>query len=258
MASAAPVRVICPYGGLLGNTLAMPDRGVNMRESAAIYGFFSQWVDLDRFQANEFLYACPHVNYSTVYGASLSADAYFFRQPGFGKTVAGLGLELILVRLNTTDEIVRTGDIDPIHRFDLTNVVFAPFLRAGYRFEHRFGQMRASIFPWAGIQQEVVRGDMYLEPTALWTTVFPAISEPIREDNTYGLAGIGLGINLFHFIDLEAKFHRMLNEKNQYDHFSAMVNLFLSRRFGVSYRYRNMEMSVGTNRFHLFGIAVML
>jgi len=254
---ARSIRVFCPYGGMLINRLDMADRGVNLQESAPIYGLFFQTIDPVRFQTNTFLYLCPDINYSMVSGISFSTDRYFRNRPGMGKVVAGVGLEGVRIVLNSTDEIVRAGDIDPLHRFALTNNVIAPFLRAGYRFEHAFGLMRTSFFPWAGVQQELIRGDLYLEPTALWTTAFDPIRESISQDNTYGLVGAGVGINLFHFLDLEAKTHRMVNGNTHYDSYAAMVNLFLSRHWGLSYRYRDVEVSVGNNRFHLFGVAVL-
>lgn len=254
-AASEPIRILCPYGGLLENKVAMTDQGVDLSDRAAIYGLFFQWIDPSRFQANAFVYFCPNINFSTVWGLSISSDYYFLPTPGIGKTVAGAGGEVIEISTKTTDALFRINDIEPLHRFDLKNAVIAPFLRAGYRFEHAFGYVRISAFPWLGVQQELVRGNLYVEPTPLWTTAMPPIVETISENHTYALAGCGAGVNLFHFIDIEAKAHKMIRKDVQYSHYSSMVNLFLSRKWGVSYRFRYMEMSVGTNAFHFFGVA---
>ena len=253
--ASEPIRIICPYGGLLDNKLSMTDRGINLFDRAGIYGLFFQWIDPAHFQANAFVYLCPKINYSTVWGTSISSDFYFLSSPGIGKSVAGAGGEIIEISTKTTDELFRTNDIEPLHRFDLNNAVIAPFLRAGYRFEHNFGHVRIFMFPWAGVQQELVRGNLYIEPTPLWTTAMPPIAETISEDHTYALAGCGAGVNFFHFVDIEAKMHRMIRNDVQYNHYSSMINLFLSRKWGVSYRFRYMEMSTGTNAFHFFGVA---
>ena len=79
--------------------------------------------------------------------------------------------------------------------------------------------------------------------------------ENIDNNDYLGIAGVNLKANLFHMLDLEAKYNGTFDTKVYYSTATAMANLFFTRQLGVSYRVKYMELEKGSDLYNIFGIA---
>lgn len=252
-APASDIRVICPYGGALINEVKTSHMGytVVMKDMALLKGLFFQWIRPEAFQVNGFLYQSSNINYSTVWGGHLMGDAYFLRSP-LGSGVAGAGSEFLYITMDAGSNPMplTNGGYTGFSDFKMKNTVATPFVRAGYRFTPFTGIVKLSVFPWAGAQYEGARVHMAVD----FSVLHPQPSDTSTSD-WFALAGLGVNANLFHFIDLEAKYHATFNTSVNYPTVTAMANVFVTRHIGLSYRFKYMEMSMGSNIYHMGGIA---
>jgi len=69
------------------------------------------------------------------------------------------------------------------------------------------------------------------------------------------MAGVNFNANLFHMLDLEAKYNGKFDTKVYYSNATAMINLFFTRQCGISYRIKYMELEKGSDFYNIFGIA---
>jgi len=60
---------------------------------------------------------------------------------------------------------------------------------------------------------------------------------------------------IMHFIDLQAKYKATFNEKDLLHTFDVMANVFFTRNWGVSYRFKYMQSTSGSTSYHIGGIA---
>jgi hypothetical protein len=251
---AGDIRILCPYAGALINEdiTSHQTYTLSLRDTALLKGLFFQWIRPQVFQVNTFLYQSSNVNYSAVWGGHLMGDAYFLASK-WGAGVAGAGSEFIFISMDADSHSMRmtNGEYTGFSDFEMQNTVYTPFIRAGYKFTPMSGNVKLSVLPWAGVQYEGVRGRIEVD--------FPVFQYPMHADivadHWYALAGLGVNANLFHFVDLEAKYHATFNTGALYPTASAMMNLFLTRRVGLSYRFKYMELSAGSNTYHMGGIA---
>jgi hypothetical protein len=245
---AEDIRIIAPYAGSLTNAVDVKNIG-EVKDSGLLTGLYFQWIQPDAYQWNAFAYYAPDVNYSKVIGGHFIYDRYFGSAPG-GKFVAGIGMEALRVEMDAGDAL---GTQD----FDMTTSIFIPYLRTGKFFRTRIGPAALSALPWVGIQPEWVWGDMVIRVFVPFPPpgATQEVSESLDDFTFYGTAGLNLKATLFHFVDLEGKYQATFNASGRYDIFNATVNLFLSRNWGLSYRFKDMTSSHGSNRFHYFGVS---
>jgi hypothetical protein len=255
-ALAEDIRIVCPYVGGLVNT-ETPSHGsysLSLKGTGLLEGLFLQWIRPSTFQVNTFIYQSSNINYSDVWGGHIMGDIYFFTSK-LGSLVAGAGSEFIFIYMDADSNAMplTSGDYTSFGDFEMKNRVYTPFVRAGYRFTPKTGKIRFSLFPWVGVQYQGVRGRIAVD--------FPAFQYPQRADissnDWYAMAGLGANANIFHFIDLEAKYHATFDKTTLYSTITAMVNVFITRHIGVSYRFKYMEQSMGSNTFHMGGIAIV-
>jgi hypothetical protein len=64
-------------------------------------------------------------------------------------------------------------------------------------------------------------------------------------------------LRLFYFINLEGKYHATINGDELFPTVSAMTNVYVTRRIGVSYRFKYMEMADGMNLYNMIGVALL-
>jgi hypothetical protein len=253
-ALASDIHVLCPYIGTLINedVTSHGDYTLALKDAALLKGLFFQWIRPNIFQVNTFIYQSSNINYSIVWGGHLMGDVYFLPSK-WGSWVAGAGSEFISINMDADSNPMplTNGGYTSFSDFEMGNTVCTPFFRAGYRFTPMSGIVKVSIFPWAGIQYECVRGRIEVD--------FPVFQSPQHADivanDWYALAGLGVNANLFHFVDLEAKYHATFNADTLYPTVSAMANIFLTRHIGISYRFKYMAQSSGSNTYHMFGLA---
>jgi hypothetical protein len=244
-AAAQDIRIVVPYVGVITNEYEDSDKNLDLEDTGLLTGLYFQWVNPEKYQWNAFVYHSPDVNYSTIWGGHFIFD-YYFAGDRLGKYVAGAGIELIRIDMDAGDNIM------PLQDFTLTNTVTVPYLRAGKYFLFGHGPVGVSVLPWAGIQPEFYAGD--LEFSAVFGPPTP-VKESFDDSDWYGIAGLNLKINLFRFLDIEGKYQGTFNGDDYRSTWSALVNVFLSRSLGLSYRFKYMETSSGSDLYHLAGAA---
>jgi len=242
-ASAETLRIISPYLGSITNKYADPARGLDLRDTAQMRGLYAQWINTEKFQANAFYYGAPEVNYSRVTGLHLNLDFYFRPTPA-GKWVAGAGLETLNIDLSAGNKIAG------LNSFDMDNDILFYFARAGRYFYYKKGLLNASLLPYAGYAREKITGDITMDPPG------PGVVRVNLDDKDgQALAGLNLNATLAHFIDLQGKWMGRFKDGERLDEYSLMANFYLSRHWGLSYRYKYMEYGSSSNGYHLGGVA---
>ncbi len=69
------------------------------------------------------------------------------------------------------------------------------------------------------------------------------------------VAGIGVSATIMHFVELQAKYKATVNADDFLNTFDAMANVYFTRHWGVSYRFKYMQNPSGPMSYHLGGIA---
>jgi len=250
-ALAGDIRLISPYAGPITDVYKNDDRDLELKDTQLLKGLFFQWIDPERFQWNAFIYQSSGINYSSLWGGHFVFDRYF-RAKQSGKWVAGLGAEYMRIDMDAG------GNIRPLTDFRMLNTLFIPYARAGYRFQFHRGPFTMGLLPWAGAEHVRTRGDLNLALDPPGPAPAVTSREDIDDDDLLAIAGLNVSANLFHVIDIEAKYHGALNADSGYSSASAMVNLFFTRRCGLSYRMKYFEFEKGWDLYHIFGIAAVL
>lgn len=250
---AQNIRIIAPYLGGVTNqferefdaggspqTLALDDTDI-------MGGLYLQWINERWFQVNTFLYHAPDVNFSTLWGLHLNADAYLPLVP-VGRIVVGGGYELIRIDMETA------SGIDGLSDFRYTNDISVPFVRTGYSLSLGPQLVRFTVFPWVGAQFEQIGGEV----AGTVNLAFPPGDIPfqteIDESNVEALAGINTRLSLFRIVQGELKYRIAAGDDDIKNTFTGMLNVFFTRNLGVSYRMRYSETSAGTDTYNLFGV----
>ena len=140
----------------------------------------------------------------------------------------------------------------------MLNNVYAPFIRAGRYFNFNNQKLPLTLFLWGGFESDILRGDINFKipPHSPFMPEI-VVDEKIDNEYEYGLAGIMLQTTLHHFIQIKLKYHAKIDLEDQdiYHVASAMLNCYLNRHLGLSYRFKYMEDIVGDNVYHLLGLA---
>jgi hypothetical protein len=241
---AEDIRVIVPYLGAATNVYQDSTYGIDLNDTKLMEGLFFQWVNTDLFQANAFVYHSADINYSQLWGGHLIGDFYVWSN-SLGKAAVGAGLEVISLDMDAGD------NIPPLADFKLPTTLYVPYARVGHYFY--FGDpngVRVSLFPWAGLEYDVTRGTLSFDPPGPGT-----VDESIDDETLYEIVGISVGATLWHFIELQAKYKLTLNATDRLNTFDAMANVFFTRNWGLSYRYKYMESTSGSTSYHIFGVA---
>jgi hypothetical protein len=247
---AKEIRLACPYVGTITDVYRNDDRNLDLEDAGFLKGLFFQSVDPERFQWNAFVYQSSGVNYSTIWGGHFVYDRYF-GSGGRGKWVAGGGAEYLRIDMDAGRRIA------PMTGFRLLNNLFIPYGRFGYRFQFHPKPFVFAVMPWTGAEYQGVRGDLNLAVDPPGPAPLTETSERIDEDDFFGVGGLNVNAHLYHLLEIEGKVQRALNADTEYTAVSAMVNLALTRRFALSYRYKYLELGKGTDSFHLWGLALI-
>lgn len=246
------IRIVAPYAGWLTNVYERSsDMGdIELTDTGLMLGLYAQWIRPGSFQGNVFLYHAPDVNYATLWGLHSNVDFYFGIGP-LRNLVVGGGLELLTLDIDAGD------NVDNLQDFALQTAIIAPFLRAGKQFPLSNDWAQLVIFPWAGAELDIVRGDLeFVVPAgAPPQPPFPVEQDiDLNDESVYALAGINLRSTLFRFLQLDAKYSAAFTPHTYLPRTSLMANVFFTRNLGLSYRFSSMKNSAGSNLYHLLGV----
>ena len=84
------------------------------------------------------------------------------------------------------------------------------------------------------------------------------VDESIDDETFYGIAGLSLSATIFHFIELQAKYKATFNADDLLHTVDALANVFFTRHWGLSYRFKYMQTTGGSTSYHIGGIAFVL
>lgn len=246
---AEDIRIVTPYVGTIRNEYQ--NQGVRLSDSSLMKGLFFQWVNPRRYQWNVFIYQSSDINYSTLWGGHLIFDYYI---PGAGGNdfVLGAGFDFIRLDMDAGDQL------SPVQTdFRLINNVYVLYVRFGRYFSIPGSKVRFRLLPWVGLEPQLVRGEVSfnMDPDGPGPAPPVPTEERIRTQDVYGIAGMNLHARILHFLELQGKYSGTFNQDDYFSTVSAMSNLYLSRSWALSYRFKYMETSVATNTYHIWGIA---
>ena len=241
---AEPLIILAPYGGLIENNVEVQNE---LNDSGGIFGFYTQLIEADKYQVNDFIYTAPDVNDSFVFGNHFIADIYPVSLP-IGKSVLGAGHELVSINLDTESEGTRV---------EMEQLVSIPYIRAGQYISFGSG-ITLTFLPWTGIGYQTITGDVTIDPPG----PFPPADETEIDDSSFlWLAGLNGRLSLYRVVDMILKynFHYNIEETKISNNFSIEIYGYLSRNFGLSYRMKYTEFSENDyNLFNIFGVILML
>ena len=244
---AENIRIVVPYLGYVTNIYESSDYPIEpLDDSSLMKGLFFQWINPQRYQWNTFIYQSSDINYSTLWGGHFIFDFYFGVRE-HGKFVVGTGIEYIRLDMDAGDSL------SPLTDFELLNNIIVPYARFGRYFSFGNDTLNASILPWAGIQPEWIKGNIsfaspFLPPPGLF-------DDDIDEDEFFGIAGINTSFSIFHFITADAKYRVTFDADDFFSTVDTMLNVFFTRHWGLSYRFKYSETSTGSTSYHIGGIA---
>jgi hypothetical protein len=242
--SAENIRILSPYLGYVENTYESSDYPIDLDDSSLMKGFFFQWVNPQRYQWNTFIYQSSDINYSILWGGHFIFDLYFGVRER-GKFVVGAGIEFIRLDMDAGD------NISPLTDFELLNNIIIPYARFGRYFAFGGDRLNVSVLPWAGIQPEWVRGDMYFTPPG----PPPPVDEKTDDEELFGIAGLNTSVSILHFITVDAKYRATFDADEFFSSVDTMLNVFFTRHWGLSYRFKYSETNTGSTSYHIGGIA---
>ena len=159
----------------------------------------------------------------------------------------GTGIEYIRLDMDAGDNISGATD------FEMLNNIIVPYARFGRYFTFGGDRLNASLLPWAGVQPEWVRGDI------AFTRLFPPPPTPVDEKTDdyelFGIAGLNTSVSILHFITIDAKYRATFNADEFFSSVDTMLNVFFTRHWGLSYRFKYSEAGNGTTSYHIGGVA---
>ncbi len=247
--SAQDIRILVPYFGTIHNQLTVEQMDQDLDDNASFKGLYFQWVNPKKYQWNFFLYHSKDINYSTLLGNHLILDLYFKNTPE-GKYVAGIGFDLI--NIHTDASLIQN-----LTHFKMKNEIYTYYFRVGRYFNKASSGIENSGLLWLGYQRDDLNMDLSftIPPMSPYMGEIP-VAETQNKNNHYALAGIAFKTTLYHFLEIQLKFHRKfdLNTDQTLNDAAIMTNLYVSRRWGFSYRFKYMELVIGNNRYHIGGI----
>ena len=83
------------------------------------------------------------------------------------------------------------------------------------------------------------------------------MTQDIHADYLLGLVGLKYNMVVYRFLDVELKSSLAFNHDEVLTRLAAMVNLYLGRHWGLSYRFLYTENISGANLYNLGGVAVV-
>ncbi len=243
---AKDLLIIAPYYGNISNTYTNSKYGLNMEDTQMMDGIYAQFVSPENGQTNIFLYQAPNVNYSKVTGLHALSDWYF----GQGdKWVIGLGYDNIIINMDAGNHIAG------LDLFKLDNDVKEVYLRLGKYFSAgEYYGVTTRFLPYLGYGTETVAGSIVLNPSG----PAPLMTIPVYSQQNYPLAGLNGHFEFHHFITIDAKHMVMFQTAKNIRTTTIEANLYFTKNLGLTYQYKNMEQTNGSDIYSIAGIVLVL
>ena len=245
------IRIVAPYLGSATNVYKNEEQALDLKDSSLLKGLYIQWVRPDVYQWNVFISQASDINYSTMWGGHFIFD-YYFDVAEKHRNVIGAGFEFIRIDMDAGSKIA------PLTDFTLLNAISIPYVRVGRYFlfgssgggEGTFG---LSVLPWLGVEYEIVNGEVSFVPPWPPSTV----TEEIEDRYVFPLVGLNLKATILHFIDAEVKYAARFDADVYFSDVSAIANVFFTRHWGLSYRFKYFENINGSIAYNIWGIAAV-
>lgn len=241
---AEKINIITPYFGTEENTYINEQYSLHMKDSQDTHGLYIQSIDPDQYQWNLFIYKTDDINHSNLLGANFIYDHYFGVNE---QTKNALGFGLNYFQMDLAGK-----NIGGLAGFDLSLDISSIYARIGRYYLFDRGNFHSTMMPWIGGQLDQSRGDGRVDFPG------PGAADFKIDDNQFSwIGGVNFKTTFNHFLQLDAKHSISYFDDNYFNKSSAMVNFFLTQKWGLSYRYNYLETSVGKDCYHIFGVAVV-
>ncbi|MCX7984016.1 MAG: hypothetical protein N3A63_03825 [Bacteroidetes bacterium] len=249
--------ILCPYIGSITSEYSSDVRQVRLHDKSSMAGIFFQSITPETYQWNLFGYYAPNINYGTVFGGHIAFDyyvplCYSENKRSSQNIVAGCGSEYIHINIDANN------NISPFTDFTISNSITVPYVRAGYQHIIHSTHWRISLFPWIGVQYQHIRGKLRFEMDPPGPTPLFRREENIGSNKYFALTGLNVNTRFFHVLEIEAKYYGAFRNNEHHSNASWMVNVYLSRSLGLSYRGKYIEFSNGYDIYNIVGIALIL
>jgi hypothetical protein len=235
--------IVTPYSGIEENTYVDKSNNLKLKDSQNTEGLYVQSIDPEKYQWNVFLYKTDNINYSDLSGFNFIYDRYFGTDSGV-QNVAGIGANYLKMDLDG----MRLG---PMGSFKMDQDILSLYLRIGRYYKYDLDKLHFTVMPWVGGEWD------HLQSSGSIDFGRGAKTFENGEEQYSWLTGINLKMNFQHFLQLEVKPAVTYLNGECYWKKSAMVNVFLTKNLGISYRYDYHETSSGKDALSIFGVAVM-
>jgi len=237
-----------PYLGAITNSHQDKANSLDLNDTRLMEGLFFQAIDPASGQVNAFLYHAADLNYSQLWGGHLQGDLYL-GPVDRGAFVIGAGFERMYMDMDAGDNFTGIKD------FTLKTAITQEYLRTGKYFLLDAGPLRVSVLPWVGVLSSWVNTELAMN-VVTGPSKTMAISRTTPTWDPYAFQGINAKFTLFHAITLEGKYQVAFNDKSYLQTVSANADVFFTRRYGLTYRFKYMQETSGSTYYHLLGLAV--
>lgn len=246
------------YGGAVTNKASFPcgTKGqdtATIKDTGFMTGLYLQWIEVNCFQLNAFLYGAPDVNYSRVLGVHTNADGYFLNGR-WGSFAAGIDLEDINIRMKAGSHLSSYGYSD----MTMTNNVLFMMARAGARFKIQpLDVLSCTIFPYAGITRETVRGKTEYDLSSPYVpAAYRHGDRSFSDDENYFSWGTNVTFRAFHFLELTAKYLGRAKKGDYMNSVTGQAQVYLTRSFGITWQTKYMEIDKQAyDLYNLLGVS---
>ncbi len=252
LSQADTFHVLTPYVGPMTNKITSTTTKSEIKDHALLKGLYYQQINPDLYQWNLFLYTCNDINQSDLMGGHIIVDRYF-KKTDTGKFVIGVGMNSLDL---SSSPIAVTNAVS----ISVAHTIYAPYVRTGYYFYfNQDSDLKLTLMPWFGFEEDIVRGYVQADIQLPFPGA-PVITSRTSIDHNYeyGLGGLQFKINYHHFLDFKIKYHRKFSFDSKSEglhNASAMINVYLSKNWGISYRYKYFEEITGSNSYNIFGVS---
>ena len=239
--------IIAPYTGALTNKLNNSDYNLDMKDTSPMHGIYFQWINTEKFQGNLFYYKSSDINYSNLKGLHAIVD-WYFKTNERSKYVLGVGVEKINVDMEAGNNLSAA-----MTSFDMNNNILYYYARAGQYRYFEAGKFKGSLLPYIGYSYEKVDIDLKIDFTSPF---IPDTDENVISKDRYPIAGLNLKTKFHHFLETKLKYMSRFEKPHTAHSATAIVNIYLTRNFGLSYRYKYIEHGKSSDTYQLAGIMV--
>ena len=261
---AENILVITPYLGTINNDMSrIMEHGeqsfeLKFKDDSLFKGLYFQCINTEKYQWNAFVYNSEDLNYSSLWGTHFIFD-YYLGVKENSKYVIGAGFEYLRMKTEVDEISFDMGLFQDgiLNGFDLSQNIYAPFMRGGKYFYLGDDKIKYSFMPWAGFEADIINGDIdFIIPSMGPGAPETPVRDDVDNDTFFALAGLNFKATFYHFIDLKLKYHCKvdLKESDTYDVVSGMLNIYFNRSWGVSYRTKYLKSAEMENIYHIGGI----